>query len=354
MTAPLALIALAALQSPLAQDTSRHVTWSGFVDAYFAYDTDRPGSFDRAFTTQAARHDEFNINLAYLAVSLASERTRGRLAFQAGTSVQVNYATEPTIGSVSGPSLSRHIQEATVGARVARGLWVDGGIYLSYIGLEGWISRDNPTYTRSLVADFTPYYLSGARLTWQPSGPVTLQLHVMNGWQIISENNRAKSVGSRVDWQLSSAVTLAYANFVGNEQPDSLPSKTRVFNQIMAHASLPGGWVLQGEVDYGRQAGLDWSGFTVVGRKAVTRSAALVGRLEGYSDPDQVIVLTGTSAGFSGRGGSFGMDIDGGGGLLWRTEVRALHTSVPLFPRGGNARASRDDVLLVTSLALTL
>ena len=42
-------------------------------------------------------------------------------------------------------------------------------------GVEGFISRDNPTYSRSLVADYTPYYESGAR--WrrpheQPDAPV--------------------------------------------------------------------------------------------------------------------------------------------------------------------------------------
>lgn len=63
-----------------AQDTSRHVTWSAFVDTYYAYDFGRPASFDRVFTTQAARHDEFNINLAYVAGSLdqpAGARTSG-------------------------------------------------------------------------------------------------------------------------------------------------------------------------------------------------------------------------------------------------------------------------------------
>jgi putative OmpL-like beta-barrel porin-2 len=143
-----------------AQDTSRHVTWNAFVDTYYGYDFGRPAGFDRVFTTQAARHDEFNINLAYVAGSLTSERVRGRLALQAGTSVQSNYASEPAIGVVSGATLSRHIQEATAGARLAPSLWIDGGVYFSYIGLEGWISRDNPTYTRSLVAEYTPYYLA--------------------------------------------------------------------------------------------------------------------------------------------------------------------------------------------------
>jgi putative OmpL-like beta-barrel porin-2 len=358
---PMVAVGLIALQ-----DTSRHVAWSAFVDVYYAYDAGRPVSFDRVFTTQAARHNEFNLNLAYIAATLTEERVRGRLAVQAGTSVQVNYAAEPAIGAVSGGTLSRHIQEATIGARLAPSLWVDGGIYFSYIGLEGWISRDNPTYTRSLVADYTPYYLSGVHFTWQPrSGtaadrgaprppPLTIQVHVMNGWQNISENNASKAIGVRVDWQVSPPVTLAYGSFFGNERPVGTPTKTRAFQQVMAKADVGGGVSLQGQADYGREAGRDWFGAVLVGRKALSTAVAVAVRVERYSDPDQIIVVTGTTAGLVTNGGSLGLDVAGRDGLLWRTEVRGLRARAPLFPSRGLPNASRDDLLIVTSLALTL
>jgi hypothetical protein len=352
----IALIALAAaVQATAVQDTSRHVAWGGFIDTYYAWDGGHPGSIDRPFTTQAARHNEFNINLAHVAVTLSGDRVRGRLALQAGTSVQSNYAGEPSVGTLSGNSLSRHIQEATVGARIATGLWADAGIYFSYIGGEGWISRDNATYTRSLVAEYSPYYLSGARLTWQPRrSPFTFQLHVMNGWQNISETNSDKAVGGRVDWQVSPALTLSYGNFFGNELPDSVPASTRAFNQVLAKLSLPAGLVVQGQFDYGKQGGSVWFGWTLTGRKPVTPAVAVAARLEQYSDPDQVIVVTGTPNPLKTVGGSLGLDVGRTDGLLWRTEVRGLRASAPLFPSGGAANGSRNSLLVVTSMALSL
>ena len=340
------------------QDTSRHVVWSGFVDTYFAYDFGRPQDFDRVFTTQAERHDEFNVNLAYVAASLTGERIRGRVALQAGTSVQVNYGGEPTVGAVSGATLSRHIQEATAGARLAPSLWIDGGVYFSYIGWEGWISRDNPTYTRSLVADYTPYYLSGVHLTWQPrsnrgSSPLTFQLHLMNGWQNVSENNHGKAVGLRVDWQPSSSVVLAYSNFIGNERPLGTPAVTRVFNQVMMKAAS-GRLSMQGQVDYGREAGRDWYGLVAIGRETVAPTAWLSLRLERYSDPHQIIVVTGTAAGLETTGASLGVDVGRPAGVLWRTELRGLHATSPLFPSHGVPDAARNNFVIVTSLALTL
>ncbi|HET7250966.1 MAG TPA: outer membrane beta-barrel protein [Gemmatimonadales bacterium] len=346
------------------QDTSRHVAWSGYVDTYFAYDFGRPANFDRVFTTQAARHDEFNINLAYVAAALTGDRIRGRIALQAGTSVQANYASEPAVGAVSGATLSRHIQEATAGARLAPSLWIDGGVYFSYIGWEGWISRDNPTYTRSLVAEYTPYYLSGVHLTWQPRfgahgagvvgpAPVTIQLHLMNGWQNVSENNHGKAVGLRVDWQPSPDVTLAYSDFIGNERPQGSPAATRVFNQLMMKA-VSGRLAVQGQIDYGREAGQDWYGLVVIAHETVAPTASLSCRLERYNDPHQIIVVTGTAAGLETSGASLGLEVGRTEGLLWRTELRGLRATSPLFPSHGIPDAARNNFVIVTSLALTL
>lgn len=196
-------MALTALLAPgiapaQASDTSAVVRFGGFVDTYFAWDFGRPPTLDRAFTTQAARHAEVNVSLAFVEATLAAPRTRGRLALQYGTSVHVNYAGEPRLGAVSGPDLSHFIQEAFVGYRVADRAWLDAGVMLAPFGGESWISRDNWTYTRSLVAENSPYYEAGARLTWQAAPEVEAQLHVINGWQNISETNEDKALALRL------------------------------------------------------------------------------------------------------------------------------------------------------------
>ena len=105
------------------------VTLGGFVDTYFAYDVNRPRLLDRAYTTQPARHHEANINLAFLEAKVNRDRVHGRLALQAGTSVQNNYSGEPNVGTNSGSSLSRHLQEAYAGYRVADQTWIDAGVF---------------------------------------------------------------------------------------------------------------------------------------------------------------------------------------------------------------------------------
>lgn len=341
----------------LAQDSARPaITFGGFIDGYYAYDFGRPGSIDRFFTTQPARHNEFNVNLAFVEARLTHWKVRGRLALQAGTSVQSNYAAEPGIGAISGSSLSRHIQEAYAGVRLSEKLWVDGGIFYSHIGQESWASRDNPTYSRSFIADYTPYYSTGVRAVWQVSSRLTAHFHLVNGWQIISESNGSKSGGIRLEYAASPSLLLGYSNFIGNELPDSVESHVRFFNQGFARATLGRTtWWLT--LDYGRQDtdledGASWVGGALIGQVQASARLALSARLERYSDPDQIIILTGQSAGFQTWSGSVGLDLKVADVALWRVELRAMRGDDPLWPdRDGPPR--RDGGFVVTSLGLS-
>lgn len=353
---PLLVMILATAGQARAQgDSARTARVGAFVDGYFAWDMDRPRLHDRAYTTQAARHNEFNINLAHLEAAVSGARLRGRLALQAGTSVQANYAGEPRRGSISGPELARHIQEANAGVLLGRGVWLDAGIFLSHVGSESWISRDNLTYTRSLIADYSPYYQSGARLSWQAAENVSLQLNVVNGWQVISETNTDKTVGLRVDWTVRPGISLAAYNLLGNEAPDSLPRQWRAFQGASLRVAPGDAWVAQLTADVGveRRDGDDvtWWGTALVARRRVARSAWLVVRGEAYRDPHEVLVPTTTGLGFRATGASIGWDATVAEALMWRTEVRALRARDRIMP--GREGLDRGNVVLVSSLSLS-
>jgi hypothetical protein len=336
------------------------VRYSAFVDTYFAYDFERPPMTDRAFTTQAARHDEFNVNLAFVDATLTRSRVRGRVAVQVGTSVQANYAAEPRTGTVSGPDVSRFIQEAFAGYRVARDVWVDAGVFLAPFGSESWISSDNWTYTRSLIAENSPYYEAGARVTWAAAPRLTTQLHVMNGWQNISENNGDKTVAFRADFLPADRVALMYDVSFGNEQADTAASLPRLFQEIGARVTVNGRLAVSGTVDYGVQKAPTgrpdaWYGWAVLGQWRLSQRTALGGRLEQYADPDQVIVATAHPYGLRAGGASLNVDVAPEPTLLFRTELRGLSAADPLFPaRDASAGLSKRDWLLVASVSMRL
>jgi putative OmpL-like beta-barrel porin-2 len=378
-TAFLAVVALAAAgpliaQSPAADtakarpdtakaapDTTPKITFDGYVDGYYAWDFDRTNNFDRAYTTQPARHAEFNINLAFVDMRIAGPRYRGRIAVQYGTSVQANYAGEPTIGHISGPSVSQFIQEATIGYQVSSTAWVDGGIFLAHTGYESWISRDNLTYTRSLMADYSPYYEAGVKLTWQPSAAITAQLAVVNGWQDISKYNTPPAAGIRVDYTVNPSLTLSYDNFVGNFGADTSATQIRFYNDFIAQYNPSSAWQFAAVFDVGTQSHstadtgtATWYGATFIAKYHATPRVAIVGRVERFADPDQVIVKTGLPSSFETNGASFGADVALMPRMLWRTEVRGYWSSGRVWPAHRPGEYSRDDGFMVTSLALTM
>lgn len=334
-------------------DTVPRLTFGAFVDGYYAYDFGRPRGHDRAFTTQAARHDEFNLNLAHVEARYASPAVRGRLALQAGTSVQLNYAGEPDALGGTQPNYLPLVQEAVLGLALAPSLWMDGGIMLSHLGSESWISIDNPAYTRSLAAEFSPYYQAGVRATWQASSTVSAQLNLVNGWQNVAENNHDKALGARVDWAATPALTLSYANFAGREPHAARGGHAlRVFHDAVARWQPSAATLLVGMADFGTQDGEGWYAASLVARRWLAPGLGITVRVERFADASGVVAATGVAGapGLVANGAAAGVDV-ARGPALWRTELRTLFgADGDVFPRRGEGGAS-SATALVTSLS---
>lgn len=346
-----------------AEDLSKSWTWHGFLDVQYAYDANAPGNGDRPYTTQPARANEFNLNLAYIDANLDSNKLRSRLALQAGTSVQSNYSSEPQRGQVSGGDLSRHVQEAKIGYRVGDATWLDAGIFFGHLGAESFISRDNLVLTRSLVADYSPYYFSGAKLSRRFNDRFSGLLVVVNGWQNVSENNTDKSAGTGLEYAWGWG-SLNYNTLFGNEVSPDLDGQQRKgqfrhFHDLIFKARVDSTWEFVAQLDLGFQQKADqarfsdWMGWVLMSRYALNPTRKISLRLEQYRDADQVILVTSEPVAFSAFGGSVGFDEELEKDLVWRSEARYLKADNDVFPKGGS-KTSDDNLTLTTSLALSL
>lgn len=310
-------------------------TWEGFLDTYYAYDFNAPASKKRAYTTQPVRHNEPNINLAFGGVKVEQDKYRGRFALQGGNSVEANTIFETN-------SL-RYIQEAYAGMK-AGDTWIDAGVYLGNIGAESWISRDNWTYSRALNLDYVPYYSAGVRISHK-----NFQLHLMNGWQNIREDNKAKAIGMQYVQG-----HFTYNNFFGDEEVVSNRPRFRGYHNFIWKND-----VLIGAVDVGHQtqqenSGTDiWWAASFTARKVLSETKAMAARIEHYSDPHQANVLTGTRGGFVTSSMSVNFDQALSKKVLWRNELRGFSSRDRIFPEGSQKK-NRLDGFFVSSLALTL
>ncbi len=318
-------------------------TVSGFIDASMAHDFNSPPTRYRSYTTQPYYTDEPALNLGYVDATLQSERYRGRLALQYGSSVIANYTSEPEIAA-------RYFQEAYVGLQISESLSVDVGIFLSHIGFESWISRDNFTASRSLVADYSPYYQSGVRSTYTFSTSLQGTVYLLRGWQNIS-GDRDPALGTQLDYKANDSTTLIHNTFIGNEHG------TRTLNNFIIKHAVITDVDLVASYDIGTQARRNdsnalWNGFSVVSQYRLNKEYAAAFRIERYSDPHNAIVKTPLGRAFNTTGVSANIDYAITPALVWRTEYRAFIATRDIFPRHDSLSPS--DSFVLVSLLYTI
>jgi len=324
---------------------------SGAVDVYYGYDFSEPLDQRRLYTTQAYRHNEFNLNWGFLRADYATERVRATLAVQTGTYVQANYAAEPN-------ELTQLIAQASAGVMLVDGVWLDAGILPSHIGYESTFSGDNEIYTRALMAENSPYYETGAQLTAAASDRITLKFLVLNGWQNIQETNSAKSVGFGISYSPTEQLTLSYNNYYGNEAPDGEEAKRRFFNNLNGRYAFSDRFSVAASADYGRQelAGStgkgNWYAGMLIARYRLGHHFALAGRVEHYNDEEEIIVLTDTPHGFQTSSTSLNLDFMPAPNFLWRLEARGYNSKDSVFY--GKEGKHHDNLLLVTTFSVKL
>jgi hypothetical protein len=329
---------------------------SGFVDTYYAFDSNTPADRERDFTTQPVRHNEFNVNLAYIAAVIEREKTRGRLALQFGNSVTTNYSAEPNTDL-------KIIQEAFVGRKLGERTWIDMGIFLGNIGTESWISKDNWTYTRALNSDYAPYYSSGVRFTHQINTQQSFQILLLNGWQNITETNQGKAIGSQYKNQINHKLIFTYNNFLGDEevvlnpQTQKYNSRFRVYHNFCLQYDYTDRWHFLGSFDAGHQSqqnndGVDgWYNSSLAIKRILNAEQSLTFRSEYYNDRHQANITTNTKNGFEVVGASLNFDQKLDEAALWRTEVRGFHSRDQIYSQGKDHK-NRNDGVVVTSLSM--
>jgi hypothetical protein len=198
------------------------VTWSLYVDTYFAWQFWAPQDHTIFPTTTAPRHDEISINLAHVGVDVTGlDGPIGRLYVQYGSMVATiaGQDTTTTRGFFLTNPLFQNIEQAAAGwhFHAMHGINAELGIFPSYVGLESYLPEENWCYTHAFIADATPYYFVGFRGQAYPTARLKIELWVVNGWQSFGQWHEAHGGGLFVNWRPQDWLSLASAFYVGQE-----------------------------------------------------------------------------------------------------------------------------------------
>ncbi len=329
------------------------LTFGAFADVYYLYEFLEPADHQRpGFVYAHSRHNEFALNNAVLSAAYAADRVRGNLGLHTGTYVGRNYAAE----GLDGSEVLKLVYQANAGVRLAKGLWLDAGIMPSHIGYESALSIDNPTLTRSLMADNTPYYETGAKLTWDVSGKLTVSGLVLNGWQRIVETDQNKAIGTQVQYKPAKSVLLNSSTFLGRE------GTRRYFHNFYGVFDFTDQVTLMAAFDIGWQqvtgspgAYKTWYNPNLIVRFKPTNRVAVAGRVEYYHDPENLIVPAtvlgdgSAVAGFQTWALSLNVDYLPVPGVALRLEGKLYTSKNDVFLRKGAATGTTE--LVAASLA---
>lgn len=339
----------------LAQDTAKNenkapVTFSGYAEAYYSYDLAKPKNNNRpAFMYSHNRSNEFNVNLAFVKANYTAERIRANIALGVGTYMNANYAAEPGV--------LKNIYEANVGYKLSstKDLWFDVGIMPSHIGFESAISKDCWTITRSLMADNSPYYESGAKLTYTTDNNKWLfSALALNGWQRIQRvaGNSLMSWGTQVQFKPTEKLTFNYSTFLGTDKPDSA-RLWRYFHNIYGTIQFSDKIAASFCFDIGQEQVIKgeskmntWYTPAFILRYTPVLKWALAVRSEYYNDEHGVIISTGTVNGFKTAGFSANVDHMPAKNITLRLEGRMLKSKDDIFLKS-------DESLTGTNTAIT-
>jgi hypothetical protein len=281
------------------------LTWSLYVDTYFAWQTYQPIDHTIFPTTTAPRHDELSLNLAHLGVDVTGlDGPIGRLYIQYGSTVETiaGQDTTTTRGFYLTNRLLQYVQQAAVGWHFH---WLHGanaevGIFPSYVGLESYLPEENWCYTHAFVSDATPYYFFGFRGQLFPTARLKLELWVVNGWQTFGEWHEGRAGGYLWNWRPREWLSLVNSLYLGREAQGD-PSSLRVYSdnnlQLRYYQSSVGiprslAFSLVGDVGYehrGNAPSGGMGGATLSHRFAWTERWKSTLRLEVFWDQTQAI-----------------------------------------------------------------
>jgi len=246
--------------APKEEKPSVKVTPTGYVEAYYAYNLNRPSNGITNFRGYDNRHDTFTLSNVALGASFEGGPMTAKLILHVGSTPSTYYLGEPSLAgaggaNATGAELWKYIQEAHVGykAPVGRGLLLEGGVFPSPVGIEVFAVKDNWNWSRSNLFYALPAYHTGVRATYEWTAELSSAFAVFNGWNSVVDDNEEKSVMAMTTYKLPDKVLVQALYFGGVERATGSPEGPNwrhlfdLFGQYDATTWLS----FAGQADYG-------------------------------------------------------------------------------------------------------
>lgn len=249
-------------------DSSRYIPYA-LVDLYYS-NTLRKS--DDAYHSPLFQNynalGQLGVNQIILGFQLKSKYYSANLGLHSGTYLADAYSEEPEI--------LRYIRYADIGFSLTKtgNLWLNAGIFKAPYGIESPVPTNNWTLTYPIISSESPFYQTGARLSWSGWKNWQLAIWVLNGWGRIKKvvHNSLPAWNLSIEYNKPKKFELTYNNFIGTDDPDS-SRRMRYYQEMHGIFTLNNSWSIAFMLAFGMQQQYKnastydyWSGGEIVAR----------------------------------------------------------------------------------------
>lgn len=314
--------------------STKTLTISAYAELYFAAGFKKNTAQQMpSFVYSYNRLKEVNLNLGFVKVSHTAKNSRANFALAAGTYINANLAAEPGV--------LKNVFEANAGIKVSKSknFWVDAGIFPSHIGFESAAGKDNPTLTRSLLAENSPYYEAGVKITHTTANDkLSISLLYLNGWQRMARPAAysTPAFGHQLVYKPSKKIAVNSSSFAGSDKPDST-RQLRYFHNLYVQWQPTAALSITTGVDAGAEQVQkrsrrfnSWYAPVIIAKFLCNNKYSIAARAEYYADKKSVVTAA-NGGGLQTFSASLNFDYTVNSHLVWRTELKTFASQKPVF-----------------------
>jgi len=316
---------------------------NAFVSTAYIYNANRPATGINSYRVFDFADNSFNLDVAELVVQIAPSKPGDggfRVDFTAGNSIpQIAKSQDQTVAQFD-------LQQAFVSyiAPIGSGLRFDVGKYITHMGYEVIEGYDgyNDNYSRSLLFGYAiPFTHTGVKASYAFSSQVSAMVGVVNGWDLVRDNNRSKSIAGQLTLTPVAPLSV-FLNWIGGPELAGNNHTNRNVFDLVAILKPTTRLTLGLNGDYGKESGTSlvnpgsdatWKGIAGYATLGLTDKFSVALRGETLHDDGGVRFGTGTKTTLSE--GTFTPAYKFTDHILLRGEVRFDKANQPILAKKG-------------------
>src|SRR3972149_3604819 len=214
------LISSIAINAQEEEDHRAGPDLSGYIETSYNYNFGK--GMTNSLRSYDAKANQILLNNAHFGLSGSpSDKVSYVVEFDFGTDASVHgLVHQGILGSTSAVAVD--IQEAYATYAFSDKFTFTGGEFVTFQGIEVIEGPSNPTISRGYLYGLAEAFTHvGGYLSFIPSDIIDLKFGVVNGWDLLVDNNADKSIISRLGVNLGAPLSFGISYYAGVEQENS-------------------------------------------------------------------------------------------------------------------------------------